>query len=196
MHCNYITLRALAVQLLLILQTSLRVMAEEPTSTTTTTRTTLVSTLWVVVTSTAGTAVTYTTSGVVTGSTIGVTNIAGSTQVAEPSDQPSAVPAKDMAWEGKGFQDAILNSTNLYRSRHEAQALTWNSSLASYAQNYADGCKFQHSVGIIIQHGLRLPYNPDASSRVALPARIWHRAMSHLLWRSTPGPAKRATTTT
>lgn len=153
MHCNYITLHALAVQLLLIPQSSSHGMAEklseEPTSTITTTRTTLLSTLWVIVASTAGTEVTYTTSGVATGSTIGVATIVGSTRFAEPSTQVPAALAKDMAWEGQGLRDAVLNSTNLYRSHHESRALTWNASLASYAQDYADGCKFQHSVSLI-----------------------------------------------
>jgi uncharacterized protein YkwD len=51
-----------------------------------------------------------------------------------------------MAWEGRGFTDAVLNSTNQYRSQHEASALKWNKTLASYAQDHADGCEMKHTV--------------------------------------------------
>jgi uncharacterized protein YkwD len=44
------------------------------------------------------------------------------------------------------FQAAILNSTNFYRTEHNASALTWNTSLATYAANWAKPCVFEHSV--------------------------------------------------
>jgi len=142
MH-HYITLRALVVQLLLlVLQTSLLVAAEElstsPSTTITTTSTTVVSTKWVVITSAAGSLVTYTASASPTGSIIGVTTIAGS----------DAKPTQAMAWEGQGFKDALLNTTNQYRARHEANALKWNQTLASYAQDHADSCEFKHTVSV------------------------------------------------
>jgi uncharacterized protein YkwD len=146
MHCHYITLRALAVYLVVLMHNSLLVVAEEPTLTTSTTGTTVVATAWVVVTNSEGEIVTYTTSDAVTGSILGVTTIAGSTQFAEPTDSASAFVGEDMAWEGKGFRDAVLNSTNLYRGQHQAEALKWNKTLASYAQDHADDCKFAHSV--------------------------------------------------
>jgi uncharacterized protein YkwD len=147
MHYNYITLRALAVQLLM--QTSLYATAEEITSTITSTKTTIASTQWVVVTSSSGTIVTYTASSIVSGSTLGVTTIAGSTQFAEPTAQASVSAGVNMSWEGKGFRDAVLNSTNLYRSQHEANAVKWDDSLASYAQDHANSCKFAHTVSLI-----------------------------------------------
>jgi uncharacterized protein YkwD len=168
MHCNYITLRALAVQLLM--QTSLHVMAEEVTSTITSTRTTVFSTQWVVVTSASGTIVTYTASSIVSGSTLGVTTIAGSTQFPEPTAQASVPAGVDMSWEGKGFRDAVLNSTNLYRSQHEANAVKWDDSLASYAQDHANSCKFEHTVSVIRCH-LPPRYVSNAFCRVDLTAR-------------------------
>ena len=131
---------------MVLMHTALHVVAEEPTLTTYTTSTTVIATAWVVVTSSDGDIVTYTTSDTVTGLTLGVTTIAGSTYFAEPTDSASAPLGEDMAWEGKGFRDAVLNSTNLYRSHHQANALKWDPSLASYAQNHADDCKFAHSV--------------------------------------------------
>jgi hypothetical protein len=45
------------------------------------------------------------------------------------------------------LQADILNSTNLYRYEHNATALVWNTSLASYAQSWASRCKWKHSGG-------------------------------------------------
>jgi uncharacterized protein YkwD len=147
MHRDYITLRALLVQLLLLvlLQTSLLVGAEEqtPSTTITTASTTVVSTKWVVITSASGSLVTYTTSAFATGATGGITNIAGSTQTAS---QIAAPGGDNMAWEGQGLRDAVLNSTNQYRTQHEASALKWNQTLASYAQDHASSCDFKHTV--------------------------------------------------
>jgi uncharacterized protein YkwD len=158
MHRDYITLRALVVQLLLLvlLQTSLLVGAEEqtPSTTITTTSTTVVSTKWVVITSASGSLITYTTSAFATGATVGITNIAGSTQTAS---QTAAPGGDNMAWEGQGFRDAVLNSTNQYRTQHEASALKWNQTLASYAQDHAGSCDFKHTVSY--------PSNPTVKSR-------------------------------
>jgi hypothetical protein len=154
MHRNYITLRALVVQLLLLvlLQTSLLVGAEEPSPSTTitTTSTTVVSTKWVVITSASGSLVTYTTSAFATGSTLGITTIAGSiVESTQASSQTPAPSGAKMAWEGQGFKDAVLNSTNQYRAQHEASSVKWNQTLASYAQDHADGCEFKHTVSFL-----------------------------------------------
>ena len=45
------------------------------------------------------------------------------------------------------LQSAVLNSTNTYRHQHNASALTWNNTLASYAKSQASACKFAHSHG-------------------------------------------------
>jgi hypothetical protein len=44
------------------------------------------------------------------------------------------------------FKDAMLNVTNRYRKEHHADALTWNETLAATAQDWADKCKWKHSV--------------------------------------------------
>ncbi|KAL2350790.1 CAP domain-containing protein [Cryomyces antarcticus] len=46
------------------------------------------------------------------------------------------------------FQRDVLNSTNVYRSQHNATALAWNSSLASSASSWAQGCQWAHSGGL------------------------------------------------
>jgi uncharacterized protein YkwD len=46
----------------------------------------------------------------------------------------------------QSFRDAVLNSTNFYRSQHNASALNWNDTLVDAAQDWSDGCVFEHSV--------------------------------------------------
>ena len=58
---------------------------------------------------------------------------------AEPTQEPSFV--SDQA-----FQDAVINSTNTYRSDYNASAVQWNDSLADFASDYVDDCNFAHSV--------------------------------------------------
>lgn len=45
------------------------------------------------------------------------------------------------------FQAAILDVTNLYRRQHNASQLSWNASLAEYAKDWSEDCKFKHSGG-------------------------------------------------
>lgn len=45
------------------------------------------------------------------------------------------------------LRTSVLNSTNFYRYEHSANFLYWNSSLASYAQNWANKCQWEHSHG-------------------------------------------------
>lgn len=52
------------------------------------------------------------------------------------------------------FTSSVLNSTNTYRAQHNASALLYNTTLASFAQSYldtgvgpGDTCTFEHSGG-------------------------------------------------
>ncbi|KAF2810291.1 PR-1-like protein, partial [Mytilinidion resinicola] len=45
------------------------------------------------------------------------------------------------------FKKAVLNSTNTYRAQHNASALTWNNSLATFAAKWGGACVFEHSGG-------------------------------------------------
>ncbi|KAK3941442.1 CAP domain-containing protein [Diplogelasinospora grovesii] len=65
-----------------------------------------------------------------------------------------AIPSKSPQFVSEGaFTSAILNSTNFFRSEHNALALTYNVSLEGYATDYlGDGsnntaCDFKHSGG-------------------------------------------------
>lgn len=45
------------------------------------------------------------------------------------------------------FRDDMLAAHNFYRSEHNASALTWNSTSAKYAANWAFQCRFSHTGG-------------------------------------------------
>lgn len=44
------------------------------------------------------------------------------------------------------FKDTILSASNAYRRDHNASQLTWNETLTRYAKDWAEGCKWKHSV--------------------------------------------------
>ncbi|KAK5630426.1 hypothetical protein RRF57_006141 [Xylaria bambusicola] len=62
---------------------------------------------------------------------------------------PPAPSAESQFTDTPAFTSAILNSTNVYRKAHNASALTWNATLASFARSYLSkaSCKFEHSGG-------------------------------------------------
>jgi uncharacterized protein YkwD len=62
-----------------------------------------------------------------------------SSQISSPPSTPDISETE--------FKGTVLNVTNFYRQRHNASALTWNDTLANYAQNWANGCQWKHSVG-------------------------------------------------
>lgn len=199
---HYITLRALAALAIVFIQATLHALAqvEEPTLTTSTTSTTIFSTHWVVVTSAAGTASTYTTSGTATGSTIGITTVIGSRTIHKPIPTHPPATSINMVWEGRSFQDAVLNSTNYYREQHEANPLIWDVKLATYAQSHADDCTFEHSVSIAISCNPRiappLTAVSDDAHRAGPTARTSLKGTLRRLSPLTPGRTKRQTTTT
>ncbi|KAI1424448.1 CAP domain-containing protein [Xylaria sp. FL1777] len=77
--------------------------------------------------------------------------IATSVITAQPT-LASPPPSSDFA-DTKAFSSAILNSTNAYRKAHNASAMVWNATLASFASAYlagdkvGAGCAFAHSGG-------------------------------------------------
>ena len=106
---------------------------------------------------------TITSSTIVTTSTttitLGQSTFASTTQI-PVTTIPSAAATTGMAsgsnagsgngvYAGNQFQDAVLNSTNFYRKAYQAQPVTWNDTLAQYAQNYAENCEWEHSVSLL-----------------------------------------------
>ena len=126
-----LSFRVLAAHLLLISYLACAVIAEDTTTTTTLTSTTTVLT----------TTVTITTHGTTTTAT-------------ETIQTTAVYPYPSMSYgSGSGsyssseLKSHVLNSTNYFRAQHQADALSWDNSLAVYAQNHAEKCIWEHSVG-------------------------------------------------
>ena len=47
---------------------------------------------------------------------------------------------------GSDLRSQVLNSTNYFRAHYEAKPLSWDPTLAQYAQRYTEGCIWEHSV--------------------------------------------------
>jgi hypothetical protein len=73
------------------------------------------------------------------------TTVVTTITVQPPSE--TSVPDTSSYTNPNDLETDILNSTNFYRYEDNATALTWNASLASYAQSWASHCQFKHSGG-------------------------------------------------
>ncbi|MDI1493312.1 MAG: hypothetical protein OHK93_005100 [Ramalina farinacea] len=60
---------------------------------------------------------------------------------------PSSTPPSPQYTSTSVLQSAVLNSTNTYRKQHDASPLTWNDTLASFADSHVQPCKFAHTGG-------------------------------------------------
>ncbi|KAI2641005.1 PR-1-like protein [Xylaria nigripes] len=74
--------------------------------------------------------------------------------ITAPPPPPTATPTPTAAAQYTGkeeiFTSAILNSTNHYRKAHNATAVTWHATLATFAKTYLSrdaNCDFKHSGG-------------------------------------------------
>ncbi|KAL0943577.1 extracellular scp domain protein [Colletotrichum truncatum] len=60
-------------------------------------------------------------------------------------------PTPEPEWDSDDtFTSAVLNSTNHYREQHNASDVSWNETLADFAEEYLDGmedCDWEHSDG-------------------------------------------------
>jgi uncharacterized protein YkwD len=56
------------------------------------------------------------------------------------------MPTSSQYTSDSDFQNALLTAHNFFRMEHNASALTWNDTSASYGANWANGCAFKHSV--------------------------------------------------
>ena len=61
---------------------------------------------------------------------------------AQPTSPSYATPTE--------FESQVLKFTNRYRADYNASAVTWNTTLAQFAQRWSQGCVFQHSVCVFI----------------------------------------------
>lgn len=100
------------------------------------------------VTRTSETVVATSTTTITLGSSTVTSTIAAATTMAL---QPGT------GYTGADFQDAVLNSTNLYRSEYQVEPLEWDDDLASYAEDYAKDCIWEHSVHLPFVKSLATP---------------------------------------
>jgi len=167
-------LRALAALLLLSAKLASAQQSLQTTTTTTLYSTTTVLTSTITITGDHSTSVSVTTETIAT-----------------------AIPAATgtMAYTGDVFQSAVLNSTNYYRAQHQAGSLSWDDSLAQYAQDYAEKCQWKHSVRRLAQTSTTQCV-ADVYSRTVPTARTSPKATPAPRSRSTPGRTRRSTTIT
>jgi len=67
--------------------------------------------------------------------------------IVETAAAPNPTSTSEQYTSDSVFQSTVLNSTNFYRSEHNATSLTWNSSLSSFALSWAQKCQWAHSHG-------------------------------------------------
>ncbi|CAD6948208.1 unnamed protein product, partial [Tilletia laevis] len=60
-------------------------------------------------------------------------------------------------------QQAVVDTHNAYRAKHNAPALTWNNTLAAFAKNHASKCIWAHSAG---------PYGENGAATVGTPVTM------------------------
>ncbi|KAI9697588.1 MAG: hypothetical protein M1836_004538 [Candelina mexicana] len=81
------------------------------------------------------------------------------------SSLPPPTPTSPTYISTSAFQLAVIAAHNLYRTQHNASALNWNTTLATYASQHAQNCQFKHSGG---PYGENLAAGyPNATSSVA-----------------------------
>jgi len=66
-----------------------------------------------------------------------------------------------------------LKGHNDFRRKHGASALTWNDNLASKAQQWANGCIFEHSKGTLGKFGENLAAGTGSGYTIASAIKSW-----------------------
>lgn len=75
------------------------------------------------------------------------TSVAPKQPAPEPKPTTSAAPAPAPAPPSDGsYESTMLYRHNIHRSNHSAGDLTWDSTLAQYAENTAKTCVFEHDM--------------------------------------------------
>jgi outer membrane biosynthesis protein TonB len=78
------------------------------------------------------------------------------TKAPEPAPKPTTqqpsqpAPSAPSAPSGSDYKSTVLYQHNIHRANHSAPDLTWDDTLAGYAENTARGCVFQHDMYVEI----------------------------------------------
>ncbi|TFK57344.1 PR-1-like protein [Heliocybe sulcata] len=98
-----------------------------------------------------------------------------SSSQAAPSPSPSSSqgPGSGSGSTSGGDIDQYLSAHNSVRAQHGASALSWSDNLAGKAQQWANGCKFQHSGGSLGPFGENLAAGTGDSYDIAAAVKSW-----------------------
>jgi len=137
---------------------------------------------------TSATPVATTTSSLASSTTTSSTSSTTSTSTTQPeptstSVKPTTTPANDPiptpspgASAGSTPESdiqAYLSGHNSVRAQHGAAALTWSDDLAGKAQQWANGCKFQHSGGSLGPFGENLAAGTGPGYSIQTAIKSW-----------------------
>ncbi|KAL4243480.1 hypothetical protein ABKN59_001155 [Abortiporus biennis] len=95
---------------------------------------------------------------------------------AQTTKAAAASPAAQSSGSGSTSSSdisAYLSAHNSVRAQHGATALTWSDNLASKAQQWANGCVFQHSGGSLGPFGENLAAGTGSSYDIAAAVKSW-----------------------
>ena len=81
---------------------------------------------------------------------------------AQTTDQTAAPPAID----ANAAAQALVDAHNAYRAKHCVPALTWSSQVAASAQQWANGCAFEHQGGTGLGENLAMGTNLSPKAAV------------------------------
>lgn len=94
-----------------------------------------------------------------------------------PETTSAQAPQSTQASSGSGTSNSdieqYLSAHNTIRAQHGASALTWSDELASKAQQWANGCIFQHSGGSLGPFGENLAAGTGSSYDIAAAIKSW-----------------------
>lgn len=96
-----------------------------------------------------------------------------SNSASSPQDQTSA--SSDSS---QSVIDQYLDDQNSVRAQHGASPLTWNNTLAAAAQQWANGCVFQHSGGTLGPYGENLAAGTGSSYGISAAISSWTSEVS------------------
>ncbi|KAF7784468.1 hypothetical protein Agabi119p4_633 [Agaricus bisporus var. burnettii] len=89
-----------------------------------------------------------------------------------PTQAPSTDSGSNSGTSSSDIQ-AYLSAHNTVRAQHGAAPLTWSDELAGKAQQWADGCKFQHSGGALGRFGENLAAGTGDSYGIPQAIKSW-----------------------